>query len=122
MAKLTMESVTIAKVPPWEERANQHKARRVQCCFCRDQLSMAKVEAGETQCTKCEQAEEQAQYQRRMLRQQAEEEKRVRVEEVMGTLKPILLDIYEVLEMCVPKDSNAKMEVMIKLNRKLENL
>ena len=49
MAKLTMESVTIAKVLPWEDRANQHKARRVQCCSCRDQLSMAKVEAGETQ-------------------------------------------------------------------------
>lgn len=122
MAKLTMETVMTPKVPPWEERANQHKHKAVRCCSCRDQLSMAKVEAGETQCTKCEQAEEQAQYQQRMRRQQEEEEKRVRVEEVMGTLKPILLDIYEVLEMCVPKDSNAKMEVMIKLQQKLENL
>lgn len=122
MAKLTMGDVITPDVPPWEERANQHKHRAVRCCSCRDQLSMAKVEAGEVQCAKCEQAEERAQEQQRDRRERAEEEKRVRVAEVMETLKPILLEIFEVLDMCIPIDANCKTEVMIKLNQKLENL
>lgn len=122
MAKLTMESVTIAKVLPWEEKANYHKHKSVRCCSCRDQLSMAKVEAGEIQCTKCEQAEEQAQYQRRMRDQQAEEEKRVRVEEVMETLKPILMDIYDAI-FHLPDSGKVAVSISLKqLQQKLENL
>lgn len=117
-----METVMTAKVLPWEEKANHHKHKSVRCCSCRDQLSMAKVEAGEVQCTKCEQAEEHAQNQQRYRQEQAEEEKRIRVEEVMETLKPILMDIYDALRYQKSNCQEALKTTLEQLKDKLENL
>lgn len=120
MAKLTMEDVRTPE--PWEIKAAYHKHRGVKCCSCADQLSMAKVEAGEVQCSKCEQAAEHRADQERYRHEQAEEEKRVRVEEVVETLRPILMDIFEMLEAAAPIHHEVKKNILTKLKQKLENL
>lgn len=122
MNKLTMEDVRTPE--PWEIKAAYHKHRGVKCCSCADQLSMAKVEAGEVQCSKCEQAAEHRADQERYRREQAEEEKRVRVEEVVETLRPILMDIYDLLySVFLADDSKLKVEIKLaQLKDKLENL
>lgn len=122
MPKLTMGDVLTPDDPTWQERAQLHKRRGKRCCTCRNQLSMSAVESGDVQCAACIRREEDESDRRLRVWAQKEQEKANRVAEVMETLKPILMDIYAVLEMCVPLNEDCKREVMIKLEQKLENI